>query len=90
MFTKFVEGVAITDQELRDGIRKATITQKIFPVVCGTAFKNKGAGHSVVLKEDITIPAGTKIGIFEDELTGKDGTKYQVLNVTKLPMREQA
>ena len=29
-------------QELRAGIRKATIAQKIFPVVCGTAFKNKG------------------------------------------------
>jgi len=42
LFTKFVEGVAITEQELRAGIRKATIAQKIFPVVCGTAFKNKG------------------------------------------------
>jgi elongation factor G len=42
LFTKFVEGVAITEDELRAGIRKATIGQKIFPVVCGTAFKNKG------------------------------------------------
>jgi elongation factor G len=42
LFTKFVEGVAITEAELRAGIRSATIAQKIFPVVCGTAFKNKG------------------------------------------------
>jgi elongation factor G len=42
LFTKFVEGVAITEEELQAGIRKATIAQKIFPVVCGTAFKNKG------------------------------------------------
>ncbi len=42
LFTKFVEGIAITEEELRAGIRKATIAQKIFPVVCGTAFKNKG------------------------------------------------
>ncbi len=27
---------------MRPGIRKATIAQKIFPVICGTAFKNKG------------------------------------------------
>ena len=27
---------------MKAGIRKATIAQKIFPVVCGTAFKNKG------------------------------------------------
>jgi len=42
LFAKFVEGAAISDQELMEGIRKATITQKIFPVICGTAFKNKG------------------------------------------------
>ena len=32
----------ITTDELRAGIRKATIAMKIFPVICGTAFKNKG------------------------------------------------
>jgi elongation factor G len=42
LFEKFVEGKPITEQELRAGVRKATIAQKIFPVVCGTAFKNKG------------------------------------------------
>jgi elongation factor G len=42
LFTKFVEGHPVTEAELRAGIRKATIAQKIFPVVCGTAFKNKG------------------------------------------------
>jgi elongation factor G len=39
---KFIEGQSITREELAAGIRKATIAQKIFPVVCGTAFKNKG------------------------------------------------
>src|ERR1700745_1380261 len=39
---KFIEGQSITREELAAGIRKATIGQKIFPVVCGTAFKNKG------------------------------------------------
>ncbi|MBZ5601628.1 MAG: elongation factor G [Acidobacteriia bacterium] len=42
LFTKFVEGQPITEEELRAGVRKATIAQKIFPVICGTAFKNKG------------------------------------------------
>ena len=42
LFTKFVEGVPVTEEELKAGIRKATIALKIFPVVCGTAFKNKG------------------------------------------------
>jgi elongation factor G len=41
LFAKFVEGHPVTEAELRAGIRKATIAEKIFPVVCGTAFKNK-------------------------------------------------
>jgi elongation factor G len=39
---KFVEGQAVSVDEIRAGIRKATIGMKIFPVICGTAFKNKG------------------------------------------------
>ena len=42
LFTKFVEGIQVTEEELKAGIRKATIAQKIFPVICGSAFKNKG------------------------------------------------
>jgi elongation factor G len=42
LFEKFVNGEAITEAELQAGIRKATIAQKIFPVICGSSFKNKG------------------------------------------------
>ena len=42
LFEKFVEGTAISEEELLAGIRKATIAQKIFPVICGSLFKNKG------------------------------------------------
>jgi elongation factor G len=42
LFEKFVNGEAMTQAEIMAGIRKATIAQKIFPVICGTAFKNKG------------------------------------------------
>ena len=42
LFEKFVNGEAMTEAEIMQGIRKATIAQKIFPVICGTAFKNKG------------------------------------------------
>ncbi len=62
LFTKFVEGEAITQEELKAGIRKATIAQRIFPVVCGRAFKNKGVQNlldSVVdyLPSPLDIPA---------------------------------
>jgi elongation factor G len=42
LMEKFIEGKPITEQELSAGIRKATIAQKIFPVICGSSFKNKG------------------------------------------------
>ncbi|HWB86208.1 MAG TPA: elongation factor G [Bryobacteraceae bacterium] len=42
LFEKFIEGKPISNDEIRAGIRKATIALKIFPVICGTAFKNKG------------------------------------------------
>ncbi|HUJ49708.1 MAG TPA: elongation factor G [Bryobacteraceae bacterium] len=62
LFTKYVEGQAVTEEELCGGIRKATIAQKIFPVVCGSAFKNKGVQNlldAVVdyLPSPIDIPA---------------------------------
>jgi elongation factor G len=42
LFEKYVEGKPLSNEEIRAGIRKATIALKIFPVICGTAFKNKG------------------------------------------------
>src|SRR5579872_2981115 len=42
LFEKFIEGQVISNDEIRAGLRKATIALKVFPVICGTAFKNKG------------------------------------------------
>src|SRR5579872_2484826 len=42
LFAKFVEGTPMTEEEIIQGIRKATTAQKVFPVICGSAFKNKG------------------------------------------------
>ncbi|AEA34336.1 elongation factor G [Hippea maritima] len=39
---KYLEGENIKEEEIIKAIRKATIETKITPVLCGTAFKNKG------------------------------------------------
>ena len=39
---KYVHGEMITAEDLHTAIRRATIAMKAFPVVCGSAFKNKG------------------------------------------------
>jgi len=39
---KFLDGAEVTVEEVMAAIRKGTIDMKITPVLCGTAFKNKG------------------------------------------------
>ena len=42
LLEKFLQGETPTIVELKAGIRQATIDLKVFPVICGSAFKNKG------------------------------------------------
>ncbi|HWZ44136.1 MAG TPA: elongation factor G [Candidatus Saccharimonadales bacterium] len=42
MLHKFLEGENISADELRASLRRSVIGLKLFPVMCGTAFKNKG------------------------------------------------
>ena len=39
---KYFEGIDLTEAEIRVALRKGTIAGKIVPVLCGSAFKNKG------------------------------------------------
>jgi len=39
---KYLEGKPINESELRAAVRKATLALKIVPVLCGSAFRNKG------------------------------------------------
>ena len=42
LMEKFLEGEEITIDELKAGIRKMVINSEIYPVFCGSAFKNRG------------------------------------------------
>jgi len=42
LMEKYVHGGAITPAELMAAVRKGTISMKLFPVLCGASFKNKG------------------------------------------------
>ena len=39
---KYLSGVELSEDEIRSSVRKATISGSLFPVFCGSAFKNKG------------------------------------------------
>src|SRR5262249_19175153 len=42
LMEKYLGGEELTLEEIRRAIRKATITGKMIPVLCGASFKNKG------------------------------------------------
>jgi len=42
LMEKYIEGQKITPEEIKAGIRKGTVTNTLVPVLCGSAFKNKG------------------------------------------------
>jgi elongation factor G len=64
---KFLEGEEITGDELKKSLRKSTIELKLFPVVVGTAFKNKGVQPLLDAVVDY-LPSPLDIG----ETHGKD------------------
>jgi elongation factor G len=39
---KYLDGIEVTQEEIKAAIRRATIASKANPVLCGSAFKNKG------------------------------------------------
>lgn len=42
LMMKYLEGEELTQEEIKSGIRKATIDIKMIPVLCGSSYKNKG------------------------------------------------
>ena len=42
LLSKYLDGDELTEDELKSGIRKATIATTIVPVTCGSSYKNKG------------------------------------------------
>jgi elongation factor G len=42
LLVKYLDGEEISEDEIKSAIRKATLEFKIVPVLCGSAFKNKG------------------------------------------------
>jgi elongation factor G len=42
LMEKYLGGEEISNEELKAGIRKGTVNVEFYPVICGSAFKNKG------------------------------------------------
>ncbi|WP_317320883.1 elongation factor G [Subdoligranulum variabile] len=42
LMMKYLEGEELTKEEIKSALRKATISNEIVPVVCGSSYKNRG------------------------------------------------
>ncbi|HAR62711.1 MAG: elongation factor G [Candidatus Margulisiibacteriota bacterium] len=62
LMMKYLEGEELTEEEIMSGLRSLTIVNKIVPMFCGTAFKNKGVqplldGVSDYLPSPLDVPS---------------------------------
>jgi len=69
---KYLEEGALTNEEIRQGIRIQTIASRISPAFCGSAFKNKGVQAMLdAIVEYMPAPSDVKaiVGVLEDGVT---------------------
>jgi len=62
LLEKFVEGEPVTNEEIKEAIRVGTLALRITPVVCGSAFKDKGVQNALdavidYLPSPLDVPA---------------------------------
>lgn len=60
LLEKYLEGEELTEAEIRKGLRQGTIAGTIVPVLCGSAFKNKGVQRLLDSVVDY-LPAPTEV-----------------------------
>ena len=73
MMEKYLEGVELTEEEIKAGIRARTLANEIVPVLGGSAFKNKGV--QAMLDAVIEyMPSPTEVKAIEGHLLDKDET----------------
>src|SRR5881296_3095720 len=70
---KYVEGHALTEDEIRTVLRKATVAGHVVPVLCGAAFKNKGVQALLDAVVDL-LPSPVDIPAIQGHLPHHDAT----------------
>src|SRR5512140_3165726 len=75
LMNKYLEGHALSEEDIKKGLRKRTIANQIVPMLCGSAFKNKGVQAMLDAVVDY-MPAPTDIPPVKGELeNGKIGER---------------
>ena len=72
LLEKYLAEESLEEEELRQGLRKATLSREIVPMLCGSSFKNKGVQLLLNAVVDY-LPAPTEVPPIEGTLP--DGTE---------------
>lgn len=73
MMDRYLSGEELTEKEIVRALRKRTLSTEIQPVLCGSAFKNKGVQRMLDAVVEF-LPAPTDIPPVEGETTKKEKT----------------
>ena len=76
LLEKFLDGQEISEKEILDVLRKATIEVKIIPVLCGSSFKNKGV-QSLLDRVIDLLPSPSDVGDVEGHHYHTDDHVYR-------------
>ena len=77
LMEKYLEGVELSEEEIKKGIKKGCLSMSLIPMLCGTAFKNKGVQPLLDAVVDF-LPSPDEVA----EIKGmyEDGTEVSVAN----------
>ena len=75
LLDKYLDGKEITPEELLTVLRKATVQMKVVPVICGSAYRNKGVQILLDAIVDI-LPAPTDIPAIKGEYHGREELRH--------------
>ncbi|GAB4514001.1 MAG: elongation factor G [Sulfuricaulis sp.] len=74
LMEKYLGGEALTQDEIKSGLRERNLKLEIVPVLCGSAFKNKGVQAALDAVIDF-LPAPSERPAIKGHLDDKDSTE---------------
>ena len=75
LLEKYFSGEEITPEEMLAVLRKATIAMQVVPVICGSAYKNKGVQILLDAIVDL-LPAPTDVPAIKGEYRGREELRH--------------
>ncbi|MCT1620016.1 elongation factor G [Janibacter hoylei] len=71
LMEKYLGGEELTDEEIKAGIRKLTVNSELYPIFCGSAFKNRGVQPVLDAVKDY-LPSPLDVAAMEGHAPGNE------------------